>query len=362
MVAKKKEQEVAIAPKMFETGVVSLDLQMGGGLPKSKLIELNGESCCGKTTLMLHVAKSIIKQGGKVAYFDIEDGIDMSMLSSMGTLDSCLGKSFFLEKVNLFSDLQKRIDYYFGKDLKDRTKPAKRHEDTPDLIVIDSLAMLVPDASKEKDIETNVSNNMIAARYQTQLVKDIISDLGSVGTSVVFINHTVLKMKKIGFNMMQATQDSAGGQMIKYGPDIRFYLGDTKEIKKERRTIQGVQEARIGATANIWTKKSRLADNGIKLPIKIIDARGVFNGHTLLPICENQGWITTLGGGWYTITKPLVKEDVKVQTTDKAEVWCQQNADLIIGTLKKLGLYKLTYDRPENITMSDIVLSPNVKK
>lgn len=363
MVAKKETKTEETTEKFYETGVVALDLQLGGYLPKGKLIELNGESGCGKTTLMLHVTKSIIRQGGRVAYFDIEKGIDDTMLQTMGIPPESVGNSFILDnETSLYSELQERIDALLGKDPKDRTKPAVRNENTPDLIVIDSLAVLVADGSKEKNIEANVNNNMITAKYQTQLIKDLIGDISSTGATVVFINHTVLKMQKVGFSMFIPKQDSAGGAMVKYGPDIRFYMDGTKEIKKERKTAIGVQEARIGATADIWTKKSRLIDNGIKLPIKIIDARGVFNGYTLLPMCMTQGWITTLGGGWYTVGKPLVDKEEKIQTSDKVEVWCQKNAELIINTLKDKGFYRLTFDRPLEVTMSDIVLSPNTKK
>lgn len=353
----------------IETGVVALDLVLGGYLPLGKIIELNGESAVGKSTLALYAASKLCKQNLLVYYFDAERGVTEKIMKNMGLLEY-LGSKFILDQeTSLYSELQAKMDELLGKDPKDRTKKPVRHEKTPDVIILDSQAMIVPDGAKEKDIESNVSNNMIAARYATQFFKDIVGDLAEVNTTYLFINHTQVKMKKVGFGMTVPYQDSAGSSMIKYGPDIRLYIGDSKELKVIRNTIVGKQEARIGAVANIWTKKSRVEDNCIKLPIKLLDAFGVFNGYTLRPICENLGWITGASGHYY-VQSPIIPPDAKktsekgyyLSGTDAVEIFCQQNAGIIVKALKETGNYMLTLDRKEHGSMLDIIQKSEVKK
>lgn len=368
--SQKKDKPVLQQPVCgAETGIVALDLILGGYLPLGKIIELNGESAVGKSTLALYMASKLCKQGKIVYYNDIERGVTEKIMKNMGLLEF-LGKNFILDQAtSLYSELQAKMDELLGKDPKDRTKKPVRHDRTPDVIILDSLAMLVPDGAKEKDIESNVSNNMIAARYATQFFKDIVGDLAEVNTTFLFINHTQVKMKKVGFSMTVPYQDSAGSSMVKYGPDIRLYMGDSKELKVFRNTIVGKQEARIGAVANIWTKKSRVEDNCIKLPIKLLDAFGVFNGYTLRPICENLGWITGASGHYY-VQPPIIPPDVKktnekgyyLNGTDAVEIFCQQNAGNIVKALKETGNYMLTLDRKEHSSMMDIVQKAEVKK
>lgn len=326
---------------------------------------------CGKSTMALYLSSKLCRQGKKVYYIDIERGVTDGILQNMGLLDY-KGKNFILDQeTSLYSELQAVVDTQLGKDPKDRTKKPVRTAETADLIILDSLAMLMPDGSKEKTIENNVNNNMLAARYATQMFKDIVGDLAEVGTTFLFINHTQTKMRKIGFSMQQAYQDSAGSSIVKYGPDIRLYLSGTKEVKVIRKTIMGNQEARIGAVSELWTKKSRVADNGIKIPIKLIDAFGAFNGYTLKPICENLGWITGSGGNYYVsecIVPNELKKDIKkdrgyyISGKDNVEIYCQQNAGLIVEALKKAGLYHLTLDRAEHRTILDVVQKTEAKK
>lgn len=325
---------------------------------------------CGKSTLALYLSSKLCKQGKKVYYIDIERGVTEGIMKNMNLLEH-LGKNFVLDqKTSLYSELQVVMDEQIGKDPKDRTEKPVRTDNTPDLIILDSLAMLVPDGSKEKTIDSNVTNNMLAARYATQMFKDIVGDLAEVNTTFLFINHTQTKMKKIGFNMQMAYQDSAGSSIVKYGPDVRLYMSDTKELKVIRKTVVGNQEARIGATSNIWTKKSRVEDNGIKMPIKMIDAYGVFNGYTLRPICENLGWISGSGGHYY-VQKQIVPKELHDKVKEKGyyingsnevEIYCQQNANLIVEALKKNHLYRLTLDRAEHKTMMDVVQKTESKK
>ena len=372
---KKTNTQVNNPIKNIETGIVALDLVLGGGLPLGKIIELNGDSGIGKSTLSLYLASRLAKQGKKIYYIDIERGVDEGIMRNMGLLNHLSmviktkedtpdfgDKNFILDqKASLYSEFQSAVDWCLGKDIKDRTKKPVRHENTPDLIVLDSLAMLTPDAAKEKDIASNVSNNMIASRYATQTFKDLVGDLAETDTTLLFINHTQTKMKKMGFNMQVAYQDSAGSSMVKYGTDIRLYMDKPKEIIHKRKTIIGEQECRIGSTAELYTKKSRVEDNGIRMPIMLLDAFGVFNGYTLRPICENLGWITG-AGGHYHVQDPIIPKDSKVTEkglyingTEGVMLFCQQNANLIVQALKNTGSYRITLDRAEHHSLIDCV-------
>lgn len=383
----KKEVEAIVMDNIangVETGIVPLDLVLGGKMPLGTIIELNSESGVGKTSLALYLSSKLCKMGKKVYYIDIERGIDNGIMKNMKLLDHLSmvvkdredtldfrDKSFIVDqRTSLYTEFQSTMDWCLGKDPKDRLKKPVRNENTPDLIVLDSLAMLMPDGSKEKTIDSNVSNNMISARYATQTFKDMVGDLASVGTTLLFINHTQTKMKKIGFSGSMAYQDSAGSSMVKYGPSIRLYMDKSSEIKVMRDTIVGKKECRIGTTAEIYTKKSRVADNGVRIPIKLLDAFGVFNGYTLKPIIENLGWVTGASGHYY-IQNPIIPAALKEKVTEKGyyvngvnnlEIFCQQNAGLIVTELKKAGLFTLTLDRANHNSMMDIMSNIEVKK
>lgn len=336
-----------------ETGVIALDLVLGGNLPKGKIIELNGESMAGKTTLALYVASKVVKQGRKVLYIDIERGITDDLLDTMG-LTPYKDKLFFLDQeISLFSEFQAKTDEVLGKG-KDRKQLPKVTEETPDLIILDSLGCLQPDASKEKDIESNVSNNMLMSRYTKQMFKDLIPDVDASKVTFIFINHLTTVFQKVGFGMQIAKQESAGASMVKYGPDIRLMMTVKKKLTKNRETAVGIQESKYGSEIEIYAKKSRLADNEIRMPMMVIDGMGVFNGYTLFFICKAQGWIIQ-NGAYFNITAPLVDKEITLHGTKNLYPWLQQNCGNIVAVLKKEGKYRLTYDKANFKTMSDMV-------
>lgn len=337
----------------IETGVIALDLVLGGTLPKGKIIELNGDSQVGKSTLALYVASKIVKQGRKVWYIDIERGITTGMTDIMG-LTPYLGNLFLLDQeTSLFSELQEQTDRAMGKG-KDRKKLPEVTEDTPDLIIVDSLGCLQPDASKEKDIEGIVNNNMLMSRYTKQMFKDLIPDVDASKTTIIFINHLTTVFQKIGFGSQIAKQESAGASMVKYGPDIRLMISMKKKLTKNRETVVGVQETKYGSEVEIYAKKSRLVDNEIRIPMMIIDGMGVFNGFTLFHICKAQGWIIP-NGSYFTVIPPIIDKEKTYHGVKQLYPYLQQNSLQIVELLKKEDKYKLTYDKDKAKTMSDMV-------
>jgi recombination protein RecA len=209
--------EVEVVP----TGSLSLDLALGvGGIPKGRVVEIFGAEGSGKTTLALHIIAEAQKQGGMVAYIDVEHALDPSYSKKCG--------------VNTDEMLISQPDT--GEQALDITEALVRSGAIA-VIVIDSVAALVPRVEIEGEMgDTHVA---LQARLMSQALRKLTAAIGKSGTAVVFINQLREKVGIVFGNPVV----TPGGRALKFYSSIRIDL-TRKETLKQGNTAIG---SHIGA-------------------------------------------------------------------------------------------------------------------
>jgi len=206
-----KKVDVASIP----TGSISLDIALGiGGMPRGRIIEIYGPESSGKTTLSLHVAANAQKAGGAVAFVDAEHAMDPSYAKKIG--------------VNIDELLISQPDS--GEQALDIVETLVR-SNAIDLIVVDSVAALVPRA----EIEGEMGDHHVGrqARLMSQALRKLTPIMGKSNTIVIFINQ--IRMK-IGV-MFGNPETTSGGQALKFYSSVRIDVRRSAQIKSGEQVV-----------------------------------------------------------------------------------------------------------------------------
>ena len=191
------------------TGSISLDIALGiGGVPRGRVIEVYGPESSGKTTLSLHIAANAQKAGGTVAFVDAEHAMDPEYAKKIG--------------VNIDELLISQPDA--GEQALDIVETLVR-SNAVDLIVVDSVAALVPRA----EIEGEMGDHHVGrqARLMSQALRKLTPIMGKSNTVVIFINQ--IRMK-IGV-MFGNPETTSGGQALKFYSSVRIEIRKSAQIK-----------------------------------------------------------------------------------------------------------------------------------
>jgi recombination protein RecA len=210
-----------IAIETFSTGALSLDLALGGGVPKGRIIEVYGPESSGKTTLTLHMITEIQKAGGMAAFIDAEHALDPEYARRIG-----------LDLDNL---LVSQPDS--GEQALEIAETLVR-SNAIDLIVIDSVAALTPKAEIEG--EMGDSHMGLQARLMSQALRKLTAAISKSKTTVVFINQ--LRMK-IGV-MFGNPETTTGGNALKFYASVRMEIrsiGKLEEGTGEEKSYTGIR-------------------------------------------------------------------------------------------------------------------------
>ena len=191
------------------TGSISLDLALGGGIPKGRIIEVYGPESSGKTTLTLHAIAEIQKQGGTAAFIDAEHALDPSYAKRIG--------------VDVENLLLSQPDN--GEQALEITETLVRSS-AVDLIVVDSVAALVPRAEIEG--EMGDAHMGLQARLMSQALRKLTGVISRSHTTVIFINQ--IRMK-IGV-MFGNPETTTGGNALKFYASVRMDIRRTSQIKQ----------------------------------------------------------------------------------------------------------------------------------
>ena len=183
----------------FSTGSLSLDIALGGGLPKGRVIEIFGPESSGKTTLSLHAIAEIQKKGGIAAFVDAEHALDPEYSKNIG--------------VDMKNLLVSQPDT--GEEALEITETLVRSGGV-DLIVVDSVAALTPKA----EIEGNMGDSQMGlqARLMSQALRKLTSIISKTQCTVIFINQ--IRMK-IGV-MFGNPETTTGGNALKFYSSVRL--------------------------------------------------------------------------------------------------------------------------------------------
>src|SRR5665811_1923587 len=193
--------------EMISTGSLSLDLALGGGIPKGRIIEIYGPESSGKTTLALHAVAEVQKAGGVAAFIDAEHALDPEYAARIG--------------VNLDTLLISQPDT--GEQALEITETLVRSS-AVDIIIIDSVAALVPRAEIEG--EMGDSHMGLQARLMSQALRKLTGAISKSRATVIFINQI---REKIGV-MFGNPETTTGGNALKFYATVRLDIRRIAQI------------------------------------------------------------------------------------------------------------------------------------
>jgi recombination protein RecA len=209
--------------KAIPSGSLALDLALGvGGIPRGRITEIFGPESSGKTTLAQHIIAEAQKLGGTVAYIDAEHALDPTYAANCG--------------VNVDDLLISQPDT--GEQALEITEALVR-SGAVDVIVIDSVAALVPQAEIEGEMgEAHVG---LQARLMSQALRKLAAAIGKSGTAVVFINQLREKVGVVFGN----PEVTPGGRALKFYSSVRIDLRRVESIKQGNDTIGSLVRAKV---------------------------------------------------------------------------------------------------------------------
>ena len=295
-------EEIAVIP----TGAISLDVALGiGGLPRGRVSEIYGPESSGKTTLALHVIAEAQRLGGIVAFIDAEHALDPIYSKKLG--------------VNTDEMLISQPDT--GEQALEIAETLVR-SNAVDVIVIDSVAALVPRAELDGDMGDSLPG--LQARLMSQALRKLTAAIARSGTVMIFINQI---REKIGV-MFGSPETQPGGRALKFYASIRIDVRRMEAIK------QGTES--LGVRTKAKVVKNKLAPPFREAEFDMIYGEGISKSGTVLDAGVEQQ-IIEKSGTWYTYKNERIG-----QGRENAKRWLQENpvvlADLEAKVREVLGL------------------------
>jgi recombination protein RecA len=273
------------------TGALSLDIALGGGIPKGRIIEIYGPESSGKTTICLHSVAEVQKAGGTAAYIDAEHALDPVYAKKLG--------------VNIDSLLISQPDS--GEQALEILETLVR-SNAVDIVVVDSVAALVPQAEIEGDMGD--AQMGLQARLMSQAMRKLTGVISRTKCTVIFVNQ--LRMK-IGV-MFGNPETTTGGNALKFYASVRMDIRRISQIKSA--------EAVIGNRVRVKVVKNKVAAPFREAEFDIMYNMGISTEGDVLDLATNYE-IVQKAGAWYEFggekigqgreaTKKFLRENPKV--------------------------------------------------
>ncbi|MEO7993220.1 MAG: recombinase RecA [bacterium] len=277
------DPQARLAPDVISTGLLSLDFALGvGGIPYGRVIEIYGAESSGKTTMALHIASEVQREGGTVAFVDAEHALDPKYAGVIG--------------VNVNELLVSQPDT--GEQALEITDMLVR-SGAVNLIIIDSVAALVPKAEIEGEMgDTHVG---LQARLMSQALRKLTASISRANCIVIFINQV---REKIGV-MYGSNLTTTGGRALKFYSSIRLEVRRLNSIK------QGTDV--IGSTTAIKVVKNKVAPPFKEVLVDCIFGQGFSRLGCLIDLAVEKK-IIKKAGAWYSFGDEKLgqgKENVK---------------------------------------------------
>lgn len=276
------------------SGSIAVDVALGGGYPKGRIIEIFGPESSGKTTFALHAIAEVQKEGGRAAFIDAEHSLDPIYASNLG--------------VNIAELLLSQPDT--GEQALEICDALVKSE-AVNIIVIDSVAALVPQA--EIDGEMGDSHVGLQARLMSQALRKLSGSINKTNTIVIFINQL---REKVGV-MFGNPETTPGGKALKYYSSIRLDIRRGEQIK------QGTDV--VGNKTVVKVVKNKIAPPFKIANVEIMYGEGVSKEGELVDLAAEAG-IVEKSGAWYSYEGEKIgqgKENVKSLLKENKKL-CQE--------------------------------------
>ncbi len=285
--------------ELIPSGTLGLDLALGGGYPKGRIIEIYGPESSGKTTLTLHAIAEVQKKGGTAAFIDAEHALDPAYAKKLG-----------VDTENL---LVSQPDN--GEQALEIAETLVR-SNAVDLVVIDSVAALVPQAEIEGDMGD--SHMGLQARLMSQALRKLTGIINKSKATVIFINQ--IRMK-IGV-MFGNPETTAGGNALKFYSSVRL-------------DIRRIGQLKVGDEVKGNRTKVKVVKNKIAPPFRIAEFDIMYNegiskiGDTI-DLAEKYG-IVDKSGAFYKYNGETIG-----QGRDKTKFYFKENPKVLAEVDKKI--------------------------
>ena len=303
-----KDQPLIRDIQTISTGSISLDIALGvGGVPRGRIVEIYGPESSGKTTLCLHVVAEAQKKGGICGYIDAEHALDVGYARKLGvrTDDLLLSQPDTGEQALEIAEMLVRSGAI-------------------DVLVIDSVAALVPKAELEG--EMGDAHMGVQARLMSQALRKLTGTIAKSQTCVVFINQ--IRMK-IGV-MFGNPETTTGGNALK------FYACQRLDIRRIGAIKNG--EAVVGSRTRVKVVKNKVAPPFKEVEFDIMYGTGISREGDLLDLASTEN-IVEKSGAWYAYEGERIgqgRENAKDYLRDHPEI----ATSIERKVLEKVGIFK----------------------
>ncbi len=261
---------------VISTGSLSVDLALGiGGLPKGRVVEIYGPESSGKTTLALHVVAQAQKAGLSACFIDVEHALDPLYANALG--------------VNLEDLFLSQPDA--GEQALEIADTLVRSQ-AMDVVVVDSVAALVPRAEVEGDMGDH--HMALQARLMSQALRKLNASLSRSSTLLIFINQI---RSKVGV-MFGSPEVTAGGNALKFYASIRMDIRRTGQIKNGTEIV--------GNTTRVKVVKNKLAPPFRQAEFDMTYGHGISRTGEIVDLGAAYG-VLKKGGAWYSLPSALLE-------------------------------------------------------
>jgi len=294
----------AVSVETIPTGALALDVALGvGGVPRGRIIEVYGPESSGKTTLAQHIVAECQKKGGIAAFVDAEHALDPEYARNLG--------------VNIDELLISQPDT--GEQALDITEELVR-SGAVDIVVVDSVAALVPKAEIEGSMEDQQMG--LQARLMSKALRKLTGIIGKTNTTVIFINQL---RQKIGV-MYGNPETTTGGNALKYYASVRMEIKRVEGLKGDGEDVGNHVRVRI--------LKNKVAPPFRTAEFDIIFGKGICKIGNILDVAVDLD-IVKKAGSWFSFN------DEKLgQGRDKSKEFLANNPE-ILNTVETLVREKL---------------------